>query len=62
MITIDTNVLVRVIVDDVGQSEQTKIARDLVENAQRLYIPQIVQVELVWVLTKTYKTDKTTFV
>ena len=30
MIAIDTNVLVRVIVEDTGQSEQTNIARELV--------------------------------
>lgn len=60
MITIDTNVLVRVIVEDGGQPEQTKIARELVENAQRVYVPQIVQVETIWMLTKTYKIDKAT--
>jgi len=58
VITIDTNVLVRVIVDDVGQPEQTRLARDLIENAPQVYIPQIVQIETVWVLTKTYKIDK----
>ncbi|MDD2723116.1 MAG: type II toxin-antitoxin system VapC family toxin [Methylovulum sp.] len=58
MITIDTNVLVRVIVEDTGQTEQTKIARELVENAESVYVPQIVQVETIWVLTKTYKIDK----
>lgn len=58
MVVIDTNVLVRVIVEDAGQPEQTKIARDLLDNAQSVYVPQIVQVEFVWVLTKTYKIDK----
>ncbi len=58
MVVIDTNVLVRVIVEDDGQPEQTKIARDLLDNVQSVYVPQIVQVEFVWVLTKTYKTDK----
>lgn len=60
MITIDTNVLVRAIVDDAGQPEQTQKARALVEKAQRVYVPQIVLVEFIWVLTKTYKIDKTT--
>ena len=36
MIAIDTNVLVRVIVEDTGQSEQTNIARELVKNAQKV--------------------------
>lgn len=58
MIAIDTNVLVRVIVEDAGQPEQTKIARDLVKNAQKVYLPQIVQIECTWVLAKVYKIDK----
>ena len=56
MIAIDTNVLVRVIVEDTGQSEQTNIARELVKIAQKGYITQIVQVECSWVLAKVYKT------
>lgn len=60
MIAIDTNVLVRVIVEDTGQPEQTKIARDLVENAQKVYLTQIVQIECTWVLAKVYKIDRAT--
>ncbi|TAN70798.1 MAG: PIN domain-containing protein [Methylobacter sp.] len=58
MIAIDTDVLVRVIVEDTGQPEQTKIARDLVENAQKVFLSQIVQIECTWVLAKVYKIDK----
>lgn len=58
MIAIDTNVLVRVIVEDTGQPEQTKIARDLVENAEKVYLTQIVQIECAWVLAKVYKIDR----
>jgi len=58
MIAIDTNVLVRVIVEDTGQLEQTKIARELVKSAQQVYITQIVQVECTWVLAKVYKIGK----
>ncbi|MFM8331915.1 MAG: type II toxin-antitoxin system VapC family toxin [Candidatus Methylumidiphilus sp.] len=58
MIAIDTNVLVRVIVEDTGQPEQTLKARALVSDAQRVYVTQIVQVELTWVLAKVYKTSK----
>lgn len=58
MIAIDTNVLIRVIVEDTGQIEQTKIARELVKNAQKVYVTQIVQVECTWVLAKVYKIDK----
>ncbi|MDP1615221.1 MAG: type II toxin-antitoxin system VapC family toxin [Methylococcales bacterium] len=59
MIAIDTNVLVRIIVEDTGQIEQTKIARELAKTAQKVYITQIVQVECAWVLAKVYKIGKT---
>jgi predicted nucleic-acid-binding protein len=58
MIAIDTNVLVRIIVEDVGQAEQTKIARELAKTAQKIYLTQIVQVETTWVLAKVYKLNK----
>ena len=58
MIAIDTNVLVRIIVEDVGQAEQTKIARELAKKAQKIYLTQIVQVETTWVLAKVYKLNK----
>ena len=58
MIAIDTNVLVRVIIEDTGQSEQTRIARELVKSAQKVYVTQIVQVECSWVLAKVYKIGK----
>jgi len=58
MIAIDTNVLVRILVEDTGQIEQTKRARELVKTAQKVYITQIVQVECSWVLAKVYKIGK----
>ena len=58
MIAIDTNVLVRIIVEDTEQPEQTQIARDLIKNAETVYITQIVQIELTWVLAKVYKVGK----
>jgi predicted nucleic-acid-binding protein len=62
VIAIDTNVLVRVIVEDTDQREQTEIARELVKNARQVYITQIVQVELTWVLAKVYKIGKVSLV
>jgi len=38
MIAIDTNVLVRIIVEDAGQIEQTKVARELAKNAHLVFI------------------------
>jgi predicted nucleic-acid-binding protein len=58
VIAIDTNVLVRIIVEDIGQPEQTRIAQELVKNAQLVYITQTVQVEFTWVLAKVYKIGK----
>jgi predicted nucleic-acid-binding protein len=47
MIGIDTNVLVRVLVDDAAQPDQVRIARDHVRRAGSVFVPQIVQVETV---------------
>ena len=62
MIAVDTNVLVRVVVDDPGQSAQVKAARARVRRATHIFIPQIVQVETVWVLESAYGLDKSTVV
>lgn len=58
MIAIDTNVLVRVLTDDEASPEQTKQARDLVRGAGSVFIPQIVQIELIWVLERAYGLEK----
>ena len=58
MIAIDTNVLVRLIVDDPQALEQIKQARELVKKATHVFVPQIVQVELVWVLESAYEFNK----
>ena len=58
MIAIDTNVLVRVVVEDVDQLHQTRIARKIVERALHVFVPQLVQVETVWVLESCYKFKK----
>ena len=58
MIAIDTNVLVRVLTDDDASPEQTALARQLVKEAKAVYVPQIVQIELVWVLERAYGLDK----
>jgi len=60
MISIDTNVLVRVVVDDnQEQSQQARslfLERDDVDGSIR--IPLIVLVECIWVLKKRYKFPK----
>lgn len=59
MIAVDTNVLVRILVDDPGAAPQMQSARALLEKSEALYVPQIVQVETVWVLESAYGFDKT---
>lgn len=58
MIAVDTNVLVRILIDDPGAAFQMQAARALLANSEVLYVPQIVQVETVWVLETAYDFDK----
>ncbi|OGO29021.1 MAG: PIN domain-containing protein [Chloroflexi bacterium RBG_16_52_11] len=58
MIAVDTNVLVRVLVDDPGQPAQIKAARTRVRHAKEVFVPQIVQAETVWVLESAYGLNK----
>jgi len=62
VIAADTNLLVRILVDDPGQPEQVAIARTLASEAKQIFVAQIVIVELVWVLQAAYKLDKLTIV
>lgn len=58
MIAVDTNVLIRILVDDPAADQQMKAARALPDSSDVLYVCQIVQVELVWVLESAYGFDK----
>ena len=58
MIAVDTNVLIRILVDDPGAAPQMQSARALLAKYEVLYVPQIVQVETVWVLESAYGFDK----
>ena len=58
MIAIDTNVLVRIIVDDPNETAQTVAARKYISQAGKVFISQVVQVETVWVLCSGYKLGK----
>ncbi len=57
MITLDTNVLVRILIDD-QEVMQMRAARKLAQKVKQVYIPQIVQVELTWVLVRAYGLKK----
>lgn len=59
MCSVDTNVLLRLLVDDPGNKKQCHTARAwAIKLEETLYISQIVQVELVWVLKKAYEFSK----
>jgi len=58
MIAVDTNVLVRLLVDDPDSQEQVGLAKALLKRAKQVYVPQIVQIEIVWVLETAYGFDK----
>jgi len=58
MISIDTNVLVRVLVNDPLAGEQCQLARDLIITNKDIWVCRIVLVETVWVLQSSYKFSK----
>ena len=55
MIAVDTNVFVRIFVDDPSQPEQVSAARTRAAEVGKVYVPQIVQIESVWVFSKAFK-------
>lgn len=54
MIAIDTNVLVRVVIDEPGETVQITAARALVADVRNVFVSQVVLVETVWVLERAY--------
>lgn len=59
MLALDTNVLVRVLVDDAAAVEQCRAARRTVSEAGEVFLSQVVQVETVWVLVSAYGLNRT---
>jgi predicted nucleic-acid-binding protein len=58
VLAVDTNVLVRVLVDDPGVPRQCAAARKVAAEAGSLYVSQVVQIETVWVLEQSYGVPK----
>jgi predicted nucleic-acid-binding protein len=58
MIAVDTNVLVRTLIDDPEEKGQVVRARARIRRAGKIYVPQIVQVETAWVLESAYGLDR----
>jgi len=62
MIAVDTNVLVRILVDDPGQPAQVAAARALASASQQVFVPLVVHVETLWVLESGYGFPKTSLI
>ncbi len=60
MIALDTNILVRLLVND--DPVQAEIARDLMKHPDGIFISKTVLLELEWVLRQVYQVDKKTLV
>lgn len=58
MLAVDTNVLVRLLVDDPAAPRQCDAAREAALAAGSVYVPQVAQVETVWVLERAYALSK----
>lgn len=58
MIAIDTNVLVRALINEPTESEQCQLARDLISKHSEVWVSKIVLVETVWVLASAYQFEK----
>ncbi len=58
MISVDTNVLVRIFVDDESDRAQIDHVRQLILRFDRIYISQVVQVETVWVLKSLFSFNR----
>ena len=62
MIGADTNFLIRILLDDDEQPKQVNAARKLASATEKLYVPQVVQVEIVWVMGSAYQLEKSVIV
>lgn len=58
MIAIDTNVLVRLLVDDPNEIIQSRLARQLLIEQGSAWVSSIVLIETIWVLQSRYKLPK----
>jgi len=58
MIGVDTNVLVRVVVDDDQAEDQCHKARMLLSSQKKIFVSQVVLIECVWVIQRAYSVGK----
>lgn len=58
MIAIDTNVLIRLLVEDPNEQQQSQLARRLLNQHGQVWVSSIVLIETIWVLQSRYKLTK----
>jgi predicted nucleic-acid-binding protein len=58
VLAVDTNVLVRILVDEPGASTETAAARKALAAEARVFIPDVALVEAIWVLRASYEFSK----
>jgi predicted nucleic-acid-binding protein len=58
VIAIDTNILIRTIVDDPTSPQQCLEARQIIQDYDMIFISNIVIIETVWVLRRSYNFSK----
>lgn len=54
MISLDTNILIRIFIDEPDNQQQIDKIRSHLSRYNKFFVSQIVQVELVWVLQRSY--------
>jgi len=58
VLAVDTNVLIRLLVDDPGAQAQCDRARSRVRTEKCLYVPLVSVIEAIWVLRDSYRFSK----
>lgn len=58
MIAIDTNVLVRVLINEPKAEHQCRLARELIAEHDAIWVCQVVLIETLWVLQTCYQFKK----
>jgi predicted nucleic-acid-binding protein len=54
VLALDTNVLVRILIDDPQSAKQCAAVRKLASAAGNVYVSQVVQIETIWILESVY--------
>jgi predicted nucleic-acid-binding protein len=58
MIACDTNVLVRILINEPKAEQQCRLARELISEHDAIWVCQVVLIETLWVLQTTYQFKK----